>query len=170
MIARKVSSTAKVTLSKQGYNSIAREATGHVASVFASRVKQEYLNASRDGDPYGGKWFSTKLSHAVQVDKDVKSVVWIDSVPLMDEPWRRHRTIGYASFHEKGTGLYGPKNKRIVPLRKNKSGLIKFVGKRPPWVGDSFALRSVRGMRKSRVWGKALDSFKRDPGVSVKKY
>lgn len=51
----------------------------------------------------------------------------------------------YADYLDKGTGLYGPKHKKIVP--KKKDGVLVFTPRHGKFKGEKVFVKSVKGIK-----------------------
>lgn len=158
-------------------DSIGAEATFKVASVLRDTISKEYVSATREN---GHKWGSENLASNVHARKGTKySYVDVNS-DGMEESWERKPNVGYASFHEFGTGVYGPRKKPIRPL--SSGGKLVFTnrrGARPITLrsgervmlkpGERFELDEVQGMRPSKPITKGVLKFlSRNSNVSGK--
>jgi hypothetical protein len=141
-----------------------RRLTNNLAEEAISLVLEGFQNET---DPYGNKWQR-------KVFKDGRQVL-VGSTTRLRRGWKRVRSDGrgfrispsviYAVYHQHGTGIYGPRKRRIEPTtkkvlsfkiqvpvaRKARAGAspIVPVGKRAGrWRGQRIFLRSVKGCPK----------------------
>lgn len=122
-----------------------------LAEEAISLIREGFSNST---DPYGTAWAPLVLR---------------DGLPLQDTggmkaAWFRQRVSAsgfivanaksYASFHQGGTGIYGPRQQRIVPIRAK----VLKLGK------TGMVARSVRGTPRRRMVperGRLPESWKR---------
>lgn len=114
------------------------ETAPELLDTIAKNLAEETIELIRDGiaegvDPYGEKYEPLKLR---------------DGQPLRDtgglQIWQRRfvgregfavsSTKAYAAYHQEGTGLFGPKKKKIQPVKKKalrfqpRGGAVHIVG------------------------------------------
>jgi hypothetical protein len=93
-----------------------------VMATIVRNCAEEALSLTRDGfatetNPYGERWARKKFSDGRNTLSGKTSRLKNFAVQVSRTGFRLHSTVNYAVFHQGGTGIYGPKGRRIVPVR-----------------------------------------------------
>lgn len=150
-IVKKVEKLADVSAMKSLSDNLAEEAVDLVLECFATET-----------DPYGNKW-------PPKVFGDGRSVL-VGKTTNLKRSWGRRSAVRrsdgrgfriassmiYAKWMQKGTGIYGPRKRRIVPIR------AKFLAF---FVQGYVSLSSARSLRKSMS-----SAFSVNPKAAKKSY
>lgn len=157
---------------------IERLSTPEAMVKLTDNLAEEAVDLIIDGmaaqhDPYG-------KPYAPKVFGDGRAILVGATVQLRrGNSWKRVRSDGrgfkvscnvpYAIYHQKGTGIYGPKRRKIVPVRAKALSFeaAKLVSpKSKKWGSTRVFLRSVKGCKQRKMvpdkglpkeWGNAFE-------------
>lgn len=117
-----------------------------VLDMLSTQLAEETIDLIREGfttttDPYGKAWAKPKLrsGQALSLTGGLRSS-W-HRVSSNAEGFVVASGKGYAKYHQSGTGIYGPRRRRIEPIRAKALG---------PLPNGKF-YRSVRGSPRRRM-------------------
>ena len=110
-------------------------------------------------DPYGDRWKDKVISDGRSALSGATSRLKNFAPAVISRlGFRISSTVNYAVFHQGGTGIYGPRHRRIVPI-KAKALRIPGLGYRASVAGSPVRLMvptKARGLPRS--WARAFKS------------
>lgn len=128
--------TVQVVINRAEMAKLLEEATKKQLTIQATRVQA----AARQNCPVDNGTLRRSISFVITGTSPANMVARVGS------------NVEYAHYVEEGTGIYGPKRKRIVPRTKE---FLRFM----PKGASSFVFaRSVKGMRGRHYLARALQS------------
>ena len=109
--------------------------TTELLQVVSENLAEEAIDLVKEGfatetDPYGKKWAALQLRSGKILQKDGGLKGSWNPKRVTKKGFMLASGKAYAVYHQDGTGLFGPKNRRITPkkakaLKLGKSGLIR---------------------------------------------
>ena len=97
------------------------EQAPEILTVVSKNLAEEAIELVREGiaeghDPYGKKYAPLVLRDGNPLEDTGRLKVW-HRVTATRQQFAIASTVDYAKYHQEGTGIYGPKKRRIKPLK-----------------------------------------------------